>query len=130
MNVSSGHTGGLSQHSYHFIFFQMQLNGLAFVRSENEALPFLNCTFSLTTGVGKGTQIFPWHHNPSLLTVSSLSQLHSANAARPFSSGPITPASTGPGGKRNLFKKMEVHISISKSSLALPQTIRSVPWVN
>lgn len=59
-----------------------------------------------------------------------LNQLHSANVARPFSSCPITPASTGAGGKKNKIKKTEVHISVCKSSLALPQTIRSIPWVN
>lgn len=81
MNVSSGHTGGLSHYPYHFKFFHMQQNGLPSVRTETEALLLLSCTFSLTVVVGKGTQIFPWHHNPSKLTVSFLNQLHSANAA-------------------------------------------------
>lgn len=35
MNTSSGRAGGLSRHPYHSIFFQMQLNGLAFVRIGN-----------------------------------------------------------------------------------------------
>lgn len=57
MNTSSGRSGGLSRHPYHSVFFQMQLNGLAFVRIEKEPLPFLSCMILLTTVVGKGTQI-------------------------------------------------------------------------
>ena len=57
MKESSGHAGGLSRYPYHSIFFQMQLNGLAFVRIENEPLLFCSCTFSLTSVAGKGTQI-------------------------------------------------------------------------
>lgn len=135
MNAILGHADGLSWHSSHFIFFQIKLNDVAFVKIGNWPLLFLSCMFSLTAEDGKDTQ--------ALLSIASQPDLVCSEFPEPatfsclcegFSSCPrsnFTPISYGcrPGGWSHLLKKMQEHLETCQW-INPSQTTKNLPWEN